>query len=170
MSYDLPGRRHGMPTIDERARHDLFEAVQGSLGQRHADTLMSLLPPVGWADVATKQDLSQAIQALTERMDHRFGAVDHGFEAVDHRFEGLDHRFEALDHRFEAINHRFTSVDQRFDALEQKMDERFEKLEYKLLSYLHKSQSEQTRVLIFGLVGSLAVMASTCLGSVALMT
>jgi hypothetical protein len=39
--------------IDERARHELYRAVEELLGTKTADTLMSLLPPVGWADVAT---------------------------------------------------------------------------------------------------------------------
>jgi hypothetical protein len=45
--------------IDERARHELYRAVEELLGTRIADTLMALLPPVGWADVATKGDLLQ---------------------------------------------------------------------------------------------------------------
>lgn len=43
--------------IDERQRHELYQQLEGTIGGEHADTLMSMLPPVGWADVATKQDL-----------------------------------------------------------------------------------------------------------------
>lgn len=34
-----------------------FDALERALGAREAATLMELLPPVGWADVATKRDL-----------------------------------------------------------------------------------------------------------------
>jgi len=43
--------------LDERARHELFLRLEQALGPRSAETLMELLPPVGWADVATKRDL-----------------------------------------------------------------------------------------------------------------
>jgi hypothetical protein len=42
----------------ERARHRLYEEVTEALSPESADELMSYLPPVGWADVATKADLS----------------------------------------------------------------------------------------------------------------
>ena len=43
--------------IDEAARHRLYTDLESALGPDSTSTLMSLLPPVGWADVATKQDL-----------------------------------------------------------------------------------------------------------------
>ena len=45
--------------VDERARHALHEAAKRTLGENEAVTLMEYLPPVGWADVATKRDLDQ---------------------------------------------------------------------------------------------------------------
>jgi len=70
-------------SIDERRRHALYERLEGVLDTEHADTLMELLPPVGWADVATKQDLA----ALEQRMDLRFEAIDLRFEALENRFD-----------------------------------------------------------------------------------
>ena len=69
-------------TIDERKRHDLYQRFEDVLGQEHADTLMELLPPVGWADVATKSDLA----ALETKVDSKFetleARMDKGFAEV----------------------------------------------------------------------------------------
>jgi hypothetical protein len=81
--------------LDERARHELFLRLEEVLGAESAETLMEMMPPAGWADVATKRDLD----ALEQRMDLRFEAQDHKFEALDHRFEALDHKFEALENK-----------------------------------------------------------------------
>jgi hypothetical protein len=56
--------------LSERDRHALYEAARAELGETAADTLMELLPPVGWADVATKADvesLYNRIEALAYR-------------------------------------------------------------------------------------------------------
>jgi len=45
--------------IDERKRYDLYQTLEGVLGADQASTLMEHLPPVGWADVATKRDIEQ---------------------------------------------------------------------------------------------------------------
>jgi hypothetical protein len=74
--------------LDERARHELFLRLEEVLGPESAETLMEMMPPVGWADVATKRDLD----ALEERMNLRF-------ELVDRRFEMLDQRFEASENK-----------------------------------------------------------------------
>ena len=43
--------------ITEKQRHDFFKKDEEVFGDDDAGTLMNLLPPVGWADVATKDDL-----------------------------------------------------------------------------------------------------------------
>ena len=53
----------------EESRHQLFQRLEELLGLEEASTLMEMLPPVGWADVATKRDLDQLESRLEARMD-----------------------------------------------------------------------------------------------------
>ena len=69
--------------LDERSRHQLHLRLEEVLGPEAATTLMEHLPPIGWADVATKRDLD----ALGHRLDLRFGALE---ERVDQRFAAVD--------------------------------------------------------------------------------
>ena len=55
--------------IDERARHQLYLRLEEHLGPEAATTLMEHLPPVGWADVATKRDLDQLREITEARFD-----------------------------------------------------------------------------------------------------
>lgn len=43
--------------ITEESRHRMYQRLEEVLGREQAATLMEHLPPVGWADVATKRDL-----------------------------------------------------------------------------------------------------------------
>jgi hypothetical protein len=100
--------------ITEETRHRLYQRLEEVLEPEEATTLMAHLPPVGWADVATKHDL----RALEERLDLRFEAIDLRFEAIDLRFEAIDLRFEAIDHRFESLEDRLAL---RIDASESRV-------------------------------------------------
>lgn len=51
--------------VDERSRHELYEQARRTWSDQAAEALMELLPPVGWADVATKRDLD-ALEARVE--------------------------------------------------------------------------------------------------------
>ncbi len=55
--------------LDERSRHALYQKLEQVLGPEEATTLMQHLPPVGWADVATKEDLHQLEARLGARQD-----------------------------------------------------------------------------------------------------
>ena len=78
--------------VNEPDRHELYQTLERVLGKEPADTMMSLLPPVGWADVATKHDL----EALEARMELRFEALDARMVAMEARMVG---RIEALEGR-----------------------------------------------------------------------
>jgi hypothetical protein len=43
---------------DERRRHQLYDDLSRVLSPGSVDELMTSLPPVGWADVATKADVA----------------------------------------------------------------------------------------------------------------
>lgn len=54
--------------VDAQARHRLFTRVEEVLGPEPAGTLMELLPPFDWSEVAMKSDLRQLEARLGERI------------------------------------------------------------------------------------------------------
>jgi hypothetical protein len=73
----------------EAGRHRLYEKISTEWGREHAEELMSHLPPVGWADVATKHDVAQVradrdTQTALLRAEMATGAAEMatGFEAL----------------------------------------------------------------------------------------
>ena len=65
--------------VDERMRHEMYSGLEEKLGTKVADAVMAHLPPVGWADVATKYDLefhATAIAQQFDRVDEKFGRVE----------------------------------------------------------------------------------------------
>lgn len=95
-------------SVDERARHELHAAAREALGDAPAATLMSLLPPAGWADVATKTDLAdleRRIQLQFDLVDHRFDALE---SSIDVKLDGLRHELTAvLERTLRQLTFRF---------------------------------------------------------------
>jgi hypothetical protein len=63
-------------SVSEPARHHLYEAARtGDWDDQAAEALMSLLPSVGWADVATKSDLTALENSLRAELHREIGLL-----------------------------------------------------------------------------------------------
>lgn len=100
--------------VDERERMELRESLERTLGRDSAVTLMTMLPPDGWADVARRRDLNE------------------------------------LEAR----------VDTRFDLFEQKLDTLRNELLAAFRGELVTAVALQTRMVLWGVFGAVAIMAS----------
>ena len=154
--------------LDERSRHELYLRLEEALGPDAATTLMEHLPPVGWADVATKRDLDaleqrvdMRFELLEERLDRRFDAIDRRSDAIDRRFDAIDQRFESLEER---LDHRFGTIGDRFNSLEERIDLRYEALEHKVIAAfrgeLQTALTTQSRQLAIALAGTAAAVSA----------
>lgn len=85
--------------ITEESRFQLHQQLEEQLGTGEAATLMEHLPPVGWADVATKRDLEltrhdlgRDIELVRRDLERQIGATGerlrteiHGLRAEMHQ-------------------------------------------------------------------------------------
>lgn len=149
-----------MSIVDEPARHDLYRALQELLGDKRADTLMSMLPGAGWADVATRQGVRDDLRQLEGRVDDRFIKL----EAV------IDVRFARVDARVASVEAQLRDVETRLDSGFSQVDLRFNESESRIRSYLDRALRAQTRTLMLGMVGAMFTMTSLGLGALTLTT
>jgi hypothetical protein len=107
------------------------------LGMEAADTLMEYLPPVGWADVATKRDI---------------GAVKHDIDALA---ASTKRDIDALGMRVEALS---ATMERNFDGVRSEFRHEirstFDQFEIRFTDKLN----QQSRTL---LLGASAMMAAT---------
>ena len=81
-------------SVNEPERQDLYQGLLELMGAKRAETMMKLLPPTGWGDVATRKDL-EAHEALTRRdLVANAAATHHQFELVRKDIHLLESRLK----------------------------------------------------------------------------
>jgi hypothetical protein len=100
-------------SVTESERHQLFSWFEEHMGHERAATMMNLVPPVGWAEVATRHDLDELDGRLTTRIDALESKLDARFEALESKFAA---RFSAIEFRFDANDAKLESLEHGIDA------------------------------------------------------
>ena len=84
----------------------MHDAARTAWGAEAALVLMEMLPPTGWADVATRQELGQLEARLGQRIDQLEARTDHQFDLlqaqIGHQIEMLRTDTQALRLEFQA--------------------------------------------------------------------
>ena len=134
--------------VDEQARHALHSRLEEMLGPEVTGTLMELLPPVGWADVATAHDVARGQAALGDRIDARISDVR--TEIADLRTEMVDLR---TDLRTEMADLRTEIADLRTHVSEELAEDRIEMAQG--FGQVHREMAIAQRQLVFGVLGAM---------------
>jgi len=147
-------------SITEAERNEIFESFKSQYGERIASNLMSMLPPVGWADVATKSDLHTVEVALRSDLNAFEVALRSDLNALDVALRSEIHRVESkFDQRFTRLesdlDQRFARFDQRMTQLESGFDQRLTRTDAAMFvgfadlrSEMHHSVRNQTWALV----------------------
>ena len=86
---------------DERSRVEASQALTQQLGPAAAAALMECIPPFGWHEIATKNDLV-ALERRFDGLERRFDGLERSFDGLERSFDGLE---EHLGFRFDAKLH-----------------------------------------------------------------
>jgi predicted nuclease with TOPRIM domain len=99
--------------VSDQDRRDLYMALERQLGGGPAATMMELLPPVGWADVARQSDLV----ALRGEMAQLRGALTGEVAGVQGEFAELRGEFAELRGEFAELRGEFAEARGEFAEL-----------------------------------------------------
>ena len=109
----------------ERRRHQLYEEAKQVLSVESADELMSYLPPVGWADVATKTDLGMIryeMDALRSEMRGDMARIEGKIDRVEDRLAGVEGRISGVEGKFEGLEGKIEGLEGKIEGLEGKIE------------------------------------------------
>jgi len=140
--------------VDERTRHALHARAAEVLGAEHAETLMSMLPPVGWADVATRRDLDGLQSATRQEMALLRSDIRHEMAKLRTELKGDIHdlhtEFSGLEGKFGQLEGKFGQLEGKFGQLQGQFGE--------LRSEFSDKLAAHQRNLLFAMGGMMATL------------
>ncbi len=99
-------------TIADAERTALHSKLTDILGTKEASKLMEHLPPTGWDQLATKDDLEASEQRLGARID-----------GTNERLDATNVRIDQTNERLDATNVRIDQTNERLDATNVRIDQ-----------------------------------------------
>ena len=147
--------------VDERARRHLYERLDQILGGEAADTLMEELAFVGREQLARRHD----IELLRRDMDAGFAQARAERQAVraelHGEFEALRGEFQGLRGEFEALRGEFEGLRGEFEGLRGETATAIAELRADMATRF----DQQTRQIVFAMIGALFTVAALAVGS-----
>ena len=137
----------------ERERHELAAKLERLLGPDEAATLMAHLPPVPWDGLARQEDLL----ALRSDVDELRSDVT-----------GLRSDVDGLHRRVDGLAGEISRTNDRIDHLAEVMTLQFSSLGDRITAHVAERVDDQTKLLVFSLLGAVLTAAAIALGSNAL--
>ena len=155
-------------TITDADRHRLYDALVATLGEQEAAILMEHLPPVGWADVATKTDLEHLRAATKADIDGHRAETRADFEQLhlttkadtDRLSENLEHLRAEMNSGFRAAQ---ATMDTRTETLRAEMAVGFARSDTQIATLQASMEAKfagQLRWIIGTIIASYAVMVA----------
>jgi len=143
-------------SVDEAERHEMLLTLERHLGKEATMTLARHLPPAGWGDVATRQQLADLDERVTTRidsLDERLSArIDSLDERLSARIDGVGARIDGLGERIDNLGRRTDTLEERmnarFDHLDARFDEAITGARFETLSLIDRRFADQTRFIV----------------------
>ena len=126
-------------SVSDTRRMEMYETLIDRLGGEPAATLMEFLPPGGWENVATKDDLRLVKEDLR--------LVKEDLRLVDERLTG---KIDGLDSK---IDTGLTAVHNKIDGLDSKIDSKIDSTVTGLRGEFALAMARQTRTIVVTMVG-----------------
>src|SRR5690348_6641445 len=159
-------------SVDERRRLELADAAKRALGDDPGVTLMELLPPVGWADVATKQDVF-VVRGDLDLLRDDFGRLRDEFNGLRGEFNGkidglrdefngkIDGLRDEFNGKIDGLRGEFAGLRGEFDELRNDFKDLRRDVNVRLEEGFRQILVTMTTLVISGfLVGILAIVAT----------
>ena len=150
----------------EASRHQLYDVLKVVLSVEPADELLSYLPPVGWADVATKADLGMIRNEMDAQRAETRGDLAEMRGELGGQIAALDVKFGGLDVKFGGLDVKFGGLDLKLDGLSEKLDAKFESADHKMVGAIATTKTSMmvwtmttVTALVFGIMGAAFALA-----------